>query len=267
MKESSAQESKKSTNIKVCGQPITTRCGPKEVKKYRSGKPAWNALTLQHLVERAKALNVDGLTIFPETVRKSGGGYFYVLTECRCCGKREEKELRNMEKGFSSKCRCKRLGTRAGYGIPAELVKTLGTRYSAMVQRCHRDTHVSVANYKGRGIQVLFKDRRAFVTWALETWPGENFKGKDFDRTDNNGHYSKENLRLVDRSTNLLNRRNQNPVNIGTAREFMRLNPDVRLTEATVLRLLKKGTTETGIMEISRKSPRAGLRKSRSTTF
>jgi hypothetical protein len=42
--------------------------------------------------------------------------------------------------------------------------------------------------------------------WALETWPNGEFMGLTFDRIDNNGHYSKDNLRVVDYRTNILNR-------------------------------------------------------------
>jgi hypothetical protein len=76
-----------------------------------------------------------------------------------------------------------------------------------MVQRCERDTHCSSHNYKGRGIRVLFKSRAEFVLWALNKWPHTDFIGLDFDRRDNDDHYSKRNLRLVTRSINLLNRR------------------------------------------------------------
>lgn len=109
----------------------------------------------------------------------------------------------NILSGKTTNCRCQR-HRKYPIGSPAE---TLGRRYDAMVQRCERDTHVSSHNYKGRGIKVLFRSREDFIGWALAKWPDETFKGKDFDRIDNDGHYSRRNLRLVSRSTNLRNRR------------------------------------------------------------
>jgi hypothetical protein len=188
------------------------------------------------------------------------------MTQCTLCGKQLEKEIRNLEQGFSSKCHCQRLGARAAYGVARPLTKTLGTRYNAMMQRCYKDTHVSSYNYKMRGIQVLFKSRRDFVTWALEKWPEETFKKKDFDRIDNDGHYSKENLRLVDRRTNLLNRRRPKDVDIQTARDFMARHPEVNYTATTCYGLFRLGMSEDQILERHRNSSKAGWRKSGSTT-
>jgi hypothetical protein len=78
-----------------------------------------------------------------------------------------------------------------------------------MVQRCERDTHWQSHDYKGRGIKVLFPSREAFVRWAMETWPDEDFKGLEFDRIDNDGHYSPDNLRLVTSRENKLNSRTE----------------------------------------------------------
>jgi hypothetical protein len=197
------------------------------------------------------------LTLFPETVRKKGNGYFYVMTECKHCHKRREKELRNMEKGFSSKCQCQ---NKRYYGDPR--VPTLSKRYGAMVQRCERDSHVSSHRYKGRGIRVLFKDIRDFVNWALKKWPDTDFKGLNFARKNNDGHYTKSNLRLVDRTTNLLNMSSTNAINIGQAREFLKDHPEVTYTERTVLGRLRSGMTWEQLLAHHKTSPRAvGRRK------
>jgi hypothetical protein len=121
---------------------------------------------------------------------------------CSVCVQRFTIHADNIRTGKTRSCRCQR---KRKYGNDPR-VETLGRRYDAMVQRCERYTHVSSHRYKGRGIKVLFASREAFVRWALETFPDTDFKGLDFDRIDNDGHYEPGNLRLVDRSTNLKNR-------------------------------------------------------------
>jgi hypothetical protein len=173
------------------------------------------------------------------------------------CGARREKELRNMEKGLSSKCQCQGAGK---YQNPA--ARSLGQRFEAMRQRCERDSHVSSHNYKSRGITVEFASRRDFVLWALATFPGQDFKGMDFDRIDNDGPYSKENLRLVDRTTNLLNRRGTHSVTIVHARDFLSAHPEVTYTERTVLGRLRSGMSSAELLAHHRDSARAmGRRK------
>lgn len=260
MQDYTTAESGKSVTTTDCGPHRDTTSGPKEVRSG-SKRRAHNKLDLSTLAGRARALKVDGLTIYPETVRARGAGYFYLMTECQSCGKRLEKELRNMEKGFSSKCKCRRAGERAGYGLPSHLTQTLGSRYNAMMQRCYKTTHVSSQDYKGRGIKVLFESRRDFVMWVVAKWPEETFKGKDFDRRDNDGDYSKENLRLVTRSVNLLNRRRSGSPDVAMGREFLIRHPQVTYTAKTILGLLKQGFSEQEILKRWGASERAGWRK------
>lgn len=260
MQDYTTAESEKSVTTTDCGPHQDITYGPKEVRSG-SKRRAHNKLDLSTLVARAKALTVVGLTIYPETVRVKGSGYFYLMTECQCCGKRLEKELRNMEKGLSSKCHCQRAGERSGYGLPAHLTRTLGSRYNAMMQRCYKTTHVSSQDYKGRGIKVLFESRRDFITWAVTKWPEETFKGKDFDRRDNNGDYSKENLRLVTRSVNLLNRRRSGLPDIAMGREFLVKHPHVTYTAKTVVGMLKQNFSEEEILRRWSSSEKAGWRK------
>lgn len=261
MQESGTKEPELRDPTAVSKPPTVTRSSTQAVGKSGSKRRAHNALSLEQLKNRAAGLSVPGLRIFSDTVRKKGNGYFYVMTECDLCGVRREKELRNMEKKLSSKCQC--AGASKFPGVPLAVSRSLGTRYSAMRQRCERDSHVSSHHYKGRGIKVEFSSRREFVLWALATFPGQDFKGMDFDRIDNDGHYAKENLRLVPRSRNLLNRRITQSVNIGHARRFLAAHPEVTYTERTVLGLLMKyGNDAEAILEHHRNSSRAlGWRK------
>ena len=260
MQDYTTAENGKSDCTEGSGQHQVTTSGRTEAKSSSRGL-AWNRLDLSRLVERARLLTVTGLTIFPETIRRTGPGYFGVLTECQSCNKREEKDLRNMEKGMSSKCRCQRGGERAAYGIPTAISKSLGSRYNAMIQRCYKDTHVSICHYLGRGIEVEFQSRREFILWALEKWPNETFKRKDFDREDNNGNYSKGNLRLVSRSVNLLNRRRSGSPDSRMGREFLARHPEVTYTVNTCLGLMRQGMSEAEILARHRRSKKAGWRK------
>src|SRR3972149_5261759 len=216
MKASYVTESKKCISTKDSGQPATTKSGSSTAGNFCSATPANRALTLRELQARAEKLSVLGLKILSDTIRKRGRGYFSVMTQCLSCLSLREKDLRNLEKGFSKKCQC--LNVRH-YRDPRANV--LGQRFEAMRQRCNRDSHWASSMYKGRGVKVLFKSRRHFITWAIATWPDQDFKGLEFDRVDNDGDYSESNLRLVTRSENMLNRRLTESINISTARNFL----------------------------------------------
>ncbi len=119
------------------------------------------------------------------------------------CKKTWHISVENIRKGATRNCRCHRARKYPKDGR----AKLLGYRYDAMVQRTSRKTHKSWPNYLGRGIKVLFKSREDFIRWALQEFPYTDFIGLDFDRIDNDGNYSKDNLRLVPRRVNALNTR------------------------------------------------------------
>jgi hypothetical protein len=75
------------------------------------------------------------------------------------------------------------------------------------MQRCYRETHLQHQDYKGRGITVEFQSREHFIRWALAEYPDTDFKGMEFDRKDNDGPYSPDNLQLVSSQKNKLNKR------------------------------------------------------------
>ena len=127
----------------------------------------------------------------------------YCAAYCSVCDDTRWILVDSILRGLTKGCMCQR-NRKYPMNSPS---KSLGARYDAMVQRCERDTHVSSRHYKGRGIKVLFESRQHFIEWALARWPTENFRYLDFDRIDNDGHYSPENLRLVTRTVNLLNKR------------------------------------------------------------
>lgn len=76
-----------------------------------------------------------------------------------------------------------------------------------MKQRCENKKTKHFDRYGGRGISVCdeWKDSSNFIKWALENGYKE---GLDIDRTDNNGNYTPENCRFVDKRTQQNNRNN-----------------------------------------------------------
>ncbi len=87
--------------------------------------------------------------------------------------------------------------------------------WRSMMSRCYNENAKSYAGYGGRGIVVCDKWRlspKNFLEW-LES---QNYsKGLQIDRIDNDSDYSPENCRIVDRSTNCRNRRDNRRYNVG----------------------------------------------------
>ena len=155
-----------------------------------------DALLLEHLAKfLLGSLRLTGKIKQGERSRR------YVEAYCSLCSSQRWILVDNIKAAKTTGCPCDR--KYAG----DKRANTLGARYDAMIQRCRRDSHVSSKHYKGRGIEVRFDSREHFVTWALSAFPRSDFKGLDFDRTDNDGHYEPSNLRLVTRSVNLRNGR------------------------------------------------------------
>ena len=183
-----------------CGSQKTTKSLRDEKGRFTR---EWRLAQITPLSEVEKELfqfSLGTLKIEKGSIHRDGR-YRYVFATCSVCGKRRRLSVDNIRARKVKNCRCQY----GKYKDPRAHI--LGQRYDAMKQRCERNTHVSSHNYKGRGIKVLFKSREEFIRWALETWPDEPFVGKVFDRIDNDGHYSKDNLRLVTQSENLRNTR------------------------------------------------------------
>lgn len=73
-------------------------------------------------------------------------------------------------------------------------------------KRCYTPGHNRWASYGGKGIQVC-SEWFSFKQFYLDLFPLWT-AGKQLDRIDNDGHYSKENVRFVSPAENSQNRAN-----------------------------------------------------------
>lgn len=83
--------------------------------------------------------------------------------------------------------------------------------YMNMIYRCEDPNNVSFKHYGGRGLTVCteWHDFKNFEKWMLDNnW----HKGLEIDRIDNNKGYAPDNCRVVDRKTNLRNKRDNTSV-------------------------------------------------------
>jgi len=150
-------------------------------------------------------MHLDGLTFCGECYRRDG--YIHIRAKCAYCDEEREYNINNLLTGKSTRCHCRR---RVKYDDP--FAEVFGERFDAIKQRCKNSNN---KDYGGRGIRCHFENREAFVRYMIalcrESYPDictvEELRAYDIDRTDNDGHYTPGNVRLVSRSQNLSNTR------------------------------------------------------------
>src|SRR3990172_2023624 len=170
---------------------------------FHSGKRHPRFVPNASLVEGLRDLPLGWLSLTGK-VESRGRSRRDVEARCSRCAELRWLLVDNVKAGKTTDCACK---PHKYVTASRSVVETLGQRYDAMVQRCERDTHVSYRHYKDRGIRVCFESWEHFIRWALAKWPSETFEGLVFDRVDNDGSYSPENLRLTTQSVNVRNGR------------------------------------------------------------
>ena len=146
-------------------------------------------------------LQLNGLRIWKRTFRREEGIRF-IDAMCSYCKKRKRYYVDSLLSGTTKACACQR-NRKYGGDSRADI---LGEHYDRIVRRCNRDSHRQSKDHNGKG-KCTFASREQFILWALETWPDMDFNGLEFERVDDHGDYSPDNLHLV---TSKENQRNRN---------------------------------------------------------
>jgi len=124
---------------------------------------------------------------------------------CRCegCGTERTVPSHNLRRGKTRSCvRCanKRIIAETALaprlGIPRDHCERLSNRFYALRRRCVDPLDPNFPLYGGRGIACRFESTEDFILAAMAL-PGWDNPALQLDRTDNEGHYERGNLRFV----------------------------------------------------------------------
>lgn len=127
----------------------------------------------------------------------------YVRLTCYDCGATKTYPVENILSGKSRRCSCDR---RTKYrDIPRHIVRSLGDRFDAAVQRCNPSARAMQVRYAFEGIEVNVS-REDFIRFFYENYSEWEIKNYDIDRIHNDGNYELGDLRMVPRVDNINNR-------------------------------------------------------------
>jgi hypothetical protein len=135
---------------------------------------------------------------------------------CKCsCGIEKDVRLASLLSGNTTSCGCIQKPyenkIKSKYGVYHTQLLHI---YKQILRRCGDPSDVNYHNYGGRGIEVCkewAKDFIVFYDWAISNgW----LKGKEIDRENNNEGYSPSNCRIVTKSVNARNRRDNRVIEL-----------------------------------------------------
>ena len=142
-----------------------------------------------------------------------------VTVVCECGHVRRNTDTYNITSGKSRGCfSCAKTGTRKRNGKVLPVKDPMNPAYRAeravwraMIARCYNPKNGSYKDYGARGIRVSPELLVFESYWAMKStlpgWTGVHNAKHSLDRIDNDGDYTRANLRIADRTTQMLNRR------------------------------------------------------------
>lgn len=167
--------------------------------------------------------------------------FIHVICECETCGYRSVVSLSNLQGGRTKGCRtCNQ--------PPPAYPAWLYARVQAQKARCDNPKNGMYPAYGGRGIEFRFSGVKAGTLWVIENLGvPEDYKYKDLDRINTDGHYEPGNIRWLERRLNLVNRSGRQ----ATAKmHWFRLrHPEVRYADHTMKQLITEGLTSVEILD------------------
>lgn len=135
-------------------------------------------------------------------------GKIRTVATCECdCGKFVDVVIDKIKSGHTKSCGCYKIEAATKHGLHKHPLRAV---YYAMLYRCHpkRSNNPKYSNYAGRSISVCEEWQDSFLTFYNWCYDNGWRKGLEIDRKDNNGNYTPENCRIVEKITNTNNRRN-----------------------------------------------------------
>lgn len=134
---------------------------------------------------------------------KSDSGHLYVQKTCEDCG--HEYLHRTDVEGSCPVCRKVKRRSRPDLTDPN--IKRTYQSYYAMLSRCLNTGHKDYPNYGGRGVCVCPEWVESFDTFIADV--GVRPPNTSLDRISPNKHYTKDNVRWANQSTQNKNKRHR----------------------------------------------------------